>query len=84
MKNSQAMLRISPSSWISGEAGCGKSTLMKAMLCNDPMNQRLGQLLKEWSTSNVIVASFSFRLGMSLQKSKRGLLQSILHRKEAG
>ena len=80
MKDSQPMLTISLSSWIWGKPGCGKSTLMKAMLYNDRMKRRLRQLLKEWSTSNVIIASFFFfRPGMNLQKSKRGLLQSLLH-----
>ncbi|KAM0169656.1 hypothetical protein ACHAPC_011243 [Botrytis cinerea] len=63
--------------WISGKAGCGKSTLMK-YLCNDA---RTKDHLKIWTgTSNIFIASYFFwSSGNKMQKSQLGLLQSLLY-----
>ncbi|KAF7927551.1 uncharacterized protein EAE98_005933 [Botrytis deweyae] len=63
--------------WISGKAGCGKSTLMK-YLCSDA---RTKDHLKIWTgTSNIFIASYFFwGSGNKMQKSQLGLLQSLLY-----
>ena len=62
--------------WISGKAGCGKSTLMK-YLCNDP---RTDTALKNWAgEKDLLVAKFFFwSAGTTMQKTQQGLLQSLL------
>ena len=53
---------------------------MKAILCNERMFNRLKTLLVQWgSGSDVLISSFFFRPGMSLQKSQLGFLQSIVY-----
>ena len=67
-------------SWIWGKPGCGKSTLMKAMLNNRRMKIRLQELLSHWGGNRVLFGTFFFfRPGLDLQKSQVGFLQSILH-----
>ena len=67
--------------WIWGKPGCGKSTLMKAMLRKTKMKKRLEDLLLAWSAeqSLLIASFFFFRPGMSLQKSHVGFLRSLLY-----
>ena len=62
--------------WVSGKAGSGKSTLMKFL----HRHPRTIAALKEWaSPCKSIVASFFFwSAGTSMQRSQRGLLQSLL------
>jgi len=63
--------------WISGKAGSGKSTLMK-FIADHPKTQ---EALKTWAgDKQLITASFYFwSSGTDLQKSLRGLLQSLLY-----
>ena len=63
--------------WISGKAGCGKSTLMN-LICQDP---RTNAALRVWSgTSEVLLPKFFFwNAGTELQKSSRGLFRSIIY-----
>ena len=62
--------------WVSGKAGSGKSTRMK-FFCNHLKTQ---SALEEWACDrHFVVASFFFwNAGTSLQKSQKGLLQSLL------
>jgi len=63
--------------WISGKAGCGKSTLMKFLCRNPETSQALPTNL-----SNICVAGFFFhdRGYDPLLKSQEGLFRAILHR----
>ena len=63
--------------WISGQAGSGKSTLMRYI--SD--NSRTQALLQVWAPGkNLITAGhFLWHAGDLLQKSQRGLLQSLLY-----
>ena len=63
--------------WISGKAGSGKSTLMKYISSRTETRQAL----ERWSNKKeVITASFYFWFaGTELQKSQKGLLQSLLY-----
>jgi hypothetical protein len=62
--------------WISGLAGSGKSTLMKFA----SHNQKTTELLSTWAnTRELHIADFYFwNSGFDMQKSQRGLLQSLL------
>lgn len=69
---------ISPLYWISGKAGSGKSTLMKNLYGNSVFRT----LLEEWAkpASVTFAGFFFFDRGKSmLQKSRIGLLRSLLH-----
>lgn len=61
---------------VCGKAGSGKSTLMRYIA----ERRRTRQLLERWAGSdNLVIASFFFwNSGSMLQKSQRGLLQSLL------
>ncbi|MCJ1250573.1 hypothetical protein MMC30_007801 [Trapelia coarctata] len=63
--------------WISGKAGCGKSTLMK-YLCTHRLTK---QALRAWADrDNLVIAShFFWAAGNAMQKSQEGLLQSLLY-----
>ena len=63
--------------WLSGKAGCGKSSLMK-YLHGDP---RTTAALKIWAHNvQLVTGSFYFwYAGNNLQKSQMGLLRSLLH-----
>ena len=63
--------------WISGKAGCGKSTLMKYII-GDPRTQNA---LMRWTGSkSPLTASYFFWMaGTWLQKNQEGLLRSLLH-----
>ncbi len=63
--------------WVSGKAGCGKSTLMK-YISEEP---RTKMLLSKWASEEpLLCASFYFwNSGTSLQKSQSGLLRSVLY-----
>lgn len=65
-----------PIFWISGKAGSGKSTLMKWIY----ENPRLRQRLSGWSEGKELLLChfFFFERGDVLQKSREGLLRSIL------
>ncbi|KAK4155841.1 hypothetical protein C8A00DRAFT_31284 [Chaetomidium leptoderma] len=65
-----------PIFWISGKAGSGKSTLMK-WIYQDP---RFRERLRRWSKNNELLLChfFFFERGEVLQKSREGLLRSIL------
>ncbi|KAF2464920.1 uncharacterized protein BDR25DRAFT_241210, partial [Lindgomyces ingoldianus] len=62
--------------WIEGKAGSGKSTLMK-FLCKNPMTM---SHLESWAQGKrLVVAQFFFwNAGTRLQKSREGLLRSLL------
>jgi NACHT domain len=62
--------------WISGKAGSGKSTLMK-FTCNDP---RTMENLQRWAAvQNVFLGShFFWSAGTPMQKSQKGMLQTLL------
>jgi hypothetical protein len=62
--------------WISGLAGSGKSTLMKFAI----RNEKTTQMLSKWASGRQLhVAHFFFwNSGFDMQKSQRGLLQSLL------
>jgi len=63
--------------WISGKAGCGKSTLMK-YLCTHRLTK---QALRVWADRDklVIASHFFWAAGNTMQKSQEGLLQSLLY-----
>lgn len=63
--------------WISGKAGCGKSTLMK-FISGHP---KTDVALMKWANGRrLFVASYYFwNPGTEMQRSQKGLLQSILH-----
>jgi uncharacterized protein (DUF2344 family) len=64
--------------WISGKAGSGKSTLIQFLHQEQLKNKLLSDILKD---ENLTVAVFFF-VGSSkhvLQKSRQGMLRSLLH-----
>jgi hypothetical protein len=63
--------------WLSGKAASGKSTLMK-YLYND---KRTKKKLKKWAGGSepILAAFFFFERGDVLQKSREGLLRSLLY-----
>jgi hypothetical protein len=63
--------------WLSGKAASGKSTLMK-YLYND---KRTKNKLKKWAGASepILAAFFFFERGDVLQKSREGLLRSLLY-----
>lgn len=63
--------------WISGKPGSGKSTLMKYIA----HSQETRQVLAEWAGSEgvTLLSHYFWSAGTSMQKSKQGLLQSLLH-----
>jgi hypothetical protein len=63
--------------WITGKAGCGKSTLMKYIYDN-PITQ---QHLKTWASELpvVTVPFFFWNSGTTMQNSRFGLVLSLLH-----
>jgi hypothetical protein len=64
--------------WISGQPGCGKSTMMYMMQCD----RRTQESLSSWAHGrNLCTSSFYFDCGGSpLQRSARGLLRSLIYR----
>ncbi|KAI0865075.1 hypothetical protein F4860DRAFT_500765 [Xylaria cubensis] len=62
--------------WVQGKAGSGKSTLMK-FICSHPMTMKS---LQEWAGSKRLVTAefFYWSAGTVLQKSREGLLRSLL------
>ena len=63
--------------WITGKAGCGKSTLMKFL----GSDIRTKAALQQWADSDeLITATYFFWMGgAALQKNQEGLLRSLLH-----
>ncbi|KAI4708285.1 hypothetical protein J4E89_006907 [Alternaria sp. Ai002NY15] len=63
--------------WISGKPGAGKSTLMK-LVSSHPRN---AAHLRAWANGRTLVKGSFFlsSLGNDMQKSRMGLLQSLLH-----
>ncbi|KAK3935936.1 hypothetical protein QBC46DRAFT_357843 [Diplogelasinospora grovesii] len=62
--------------WVSGKAGSGKSTLMKFITSNPSTNS----LLSEWAPNGLITAAHYFwSAGTEMQKSQKGLLQTLLY-----
>lgn len=61
--------------WIMGKAGSGKSTLMKFLI----EDKRTKNLLLKPSRPVVVANFFFWNSGGDLQKSKAGLLRSLLH-----
>jgi hypothetical protein len=63
--------------WISGKAASGKSTLMKYLFHDSRTKKRL----KAWAGKNdpILAAFFFFERGDTLQKSREGLLRSLLY-----
>lgn len=66
-----------PICWISGKAGSGKSTLMKYMWTD----QRTRTYLSTWAGGKplLLAAFFFYERGESSQKSREGLIRSLLH-----
>lgn len=64
--------------WLRGKAGSGKSTLMKMILSPD----RAKDALELWSGSHALVrlSYFFWRTGAEMQRSREGLLRSLLHK----
>lgn len=64
--------------WVNGKAGSGKSTLMKFLAAH----RQTRDALDEWCGSQqLVMADFYFwYLGSNMQKSIKGLLQSIIYR----
>ena len=62
--------------WVTGKAGSGKSTLMKFL----SQHRLTSEILTHWSgNKKLIIASFYFwYAGTELQKTQKGLLQSLL------
>ena len=62
--------------WISGEPASGKSCFMK--LLADPHHAKI--LMKSWTTtkSTVIASHYFWIAGRAIQKSRQGMLQSLL------
>ncbi|KAK4213989.1 vegetative incompatibility protein HET-E-1 [Rhypophila decipiens] len=77
--NFRAWLRADdPLYWITGEAGSGKSTLMKYIFCHTRTRREI--LL--WATSDqpLIIAGFFFwNAGSLMQKTQQGLFRSLLY-----
>ncbi|KAI4246125.1 MAG: hypothetical protein L6R40_002077 [Gallowayella cf. fulva] len=67
--------------WIIGKAGSGKSTLMNFICCDERLKSYLCQAKRQRdSTSMPLVLTFFFwNAGNFMQKSARGLLQSLLY-----
>ncbi|KAK6332351.1 hypothetical protein TWF696_003069 [Orbilia brochopaga] len=61
--------------WISGKAGAGKSTLMK-FLISHPHTREL--LEKTHNTEPIILSHFFLLLGSSMQRTKKGMLCTLL------
>ncbi|KAI4695626.1 hypothetical protein J4E81_005952 [Alternaria sp. BMP 2799] len=63
--------------WISGKPGTGKSTLMKFV----SRHPRTGTHLSAWAKGRTLVKGTFFfsSLGNDMQKSRMGLLQTLLH-----
>ncbi|KAF8242251.1 hypothetical protein K440DRAFT_639383 [Wilcoxina mikolae CBS 423.85] len=63
--------------WISGKAGSGKSTVMK-YICD---HERTLEALRTWAGPNTLVTAsyFFWNAGLPMQKSQKGLLQSLLY-----
>ncbi|KAK0743823.1 hypothetical protein B0T18DRAFT_469409 [Schizothecium vesticola] len=63
--------------WISGKAGCGKSTLMKFVYQHSDTKAALAQ----WADNKKLITAGYFFLerGNDLQKSREGMIRSILH-----
>lgn len=63
--------------WVSGKAGSGKSTLMKYIW----RDERTRTHLSTWAGDKELVraAFFFYERGTSLQKSRMGLIQSLLY-----
>ncbi|KFY81438.1 hypothetical protein V500_11415 [Pseudogymnoascus sp. VKM F-4518 (FW-2643)] len=66
-----------PICWVSGKAGSGKSTLMKYIWTDE----RTRTHLSTWARGKplVLAAFFFIERGESLQKSREGLIRSLLH-----
>ncbi|KEF52071.1 uncharacterized protein A1O9_12061, partial [Exophiala aquamarina CBS 119918] len=63
--------------WISGKAGCGKSTLMKYIYQDNTTKEELSI----WADGKALILAgyFFFERGDVDQKSREGMLRSILH-----
>ncbi len=61
--------------WVKGKAGSGKSTLMKFLV----EDKRTKMLLLDESRPVTVANFFFWNAGGDLQKSKAGLLRSLLH-----
>jgi hypothetical protein len=62
--------------WVSGKAGSGKSTLMKFITRNPATDD----LLSEWAPQGFVSAAYYFwSSGTDMQKSQKGLMQTIVY-----
>lgn len=66
-----------PLLWISGKAGCGKSTLMRYLHQKQLKDKLFSTWLKDEALT--VAAFFFFERGGELQKSRQGMLRSLLH-----
>ncbi|KAK3905627.1 hypothetical protein C8A05DRAFT_41428 [Staphylotrichum tortipilum] len=63
--------------WVSGKAGCGKSTLMKHMYHHEATKE----LLSQWAAGSPLITGcfFFWYLGTPEQKTYEGLTRTLLH-----
>lgn len=61
--------------WVSGKPGSGKSTFMKFVAGA----ARTHQLVSRWAYPTITVAHYFWSSGSSIQKSREGLLRSLLY-----
>ncbi|KAI5459735.1 hypothetical protein BGZ63DRAFT_388556 [Mariannaea sp. PMI_226] len=63
--------------WVSGKAGSGKSTLMKWTADHD----KTQKALEKWASpkKHVIAAHYFWSGGLKIQKSQKGLIQTLLY-----
>ncbi|KAK0647132.1 prion-inhibition and propagation-domain-containing protein [Cercophora newfieldiana] len=64
--------------WISGKAGCGKSTLMRHL----SEHETVKELLCDWAADSRLITTsfFYYHLGTAEQKTHEGLTRTLLHR----
>jgi hypothetical protein len=62
--------------WISGEAGSGKSTLMKFIIDSEETKKALLEI----NTDTIVISFFFWAAGTKMQRSITGMLCTLLHR----
>ena len=68
-----------PMYWVCGKAGSGKSTAMKFMSTDERTEQNLHAVTIPGSPDHWIIVFFFWKAGHPMQKSARGLLQSLIY-----
>lgn len=65
--------------WIYGRAGAGKSTLMSFIYSDDRTKRHLSRGTNQSGNPYILVSFFFWKSGNVMQKTTRGLLQSLLY-----